>query len=187
MKSDSEYYWIYTNTGNVDIEQMDNKVKALIGANAKVTEFDSNVKNVISSVEAFPMVMNLLLLVFLTVSGIIIFNTTIIDVKNSTKVYGILKAVGFSNSFIVRVLLIKVLVVSVISVILGFILNMLTMNVIMDAVFALTPFSSINMPVLFNGIKSGILVVLFILVGIVSTLVPSRKISSVSPKQLISE
>jgi len=77
--------------------------------------------------------------------------------------------------------------ISVISVILGFVLNMLTMNVIMDAVFALTPFTSINMPVLFNGAKSGILIILFIMVSIISTLIPSRKISSVSPKQLISE
>jgi len=57
------------------------------------------------------MVMNLLLIVFLIVSGIIVLNTAIIDIKNSTKVYGILKAVGFSNSFIVRVILIKALMI----------------------------------------------------------------------------
>jgi len=50
MKSDGEYYWLYTETGDVDIEEMDSTIKALVGVNAKVTEFDSNVKNVVSSV-----------------------------------------------------------------------------------------------------------------------------------------
>jgi len=54
-------------------------------------------------------------------------------------------------------------------------------------VFKVTPFSSIELPVIFDVVGSFVLLVLFVVIGTIGTLIPSRKIGKISPRQLIAE
>ncbi len=187
LMAKGKLFWVFTDEDTVIIEDIDAKVKKLLGDQATVSKYDSNVKNILSTVSSFPVVINSLLLVFLIVSGVIILNATIMDINNSTKDYGIMKAIGCSKGLITRVLVIRTLLMTVIGTILGFIANFLSMNSVMQGIFKVTPFSSIELPVIFNAPGSFVLLVLFILIGIIGTLIPARKIGKISPKQLIAE
>lgn len=187
LKQYDGIYWAYTDDMTVTIDEMDTTIKSLIGEEALVTRYDSNVKNILSTISSFPMIIQLLLIVFLTVSGVIILNSTIMDINNSTKIYGIMKATGFNKGLITKILVIRTLLMTSIGVILGFLANLLTMNSVMQGVFKVTPFSSIELPVIFNTVGSFVVIILFIVIGIIGTLIPSRKIGRISPKQLIAE
>ena len=166
---------------------MDNKVKNVLGEDAAVSKYDSNVKNILSTVSSFPIIIQSLLIVFLVVSGVIILNATIMDINNSTKDYGIMKAIGYDKGIISRVLVIRTLIMTAIGTIIGFILNMMSMNGVMQAIFKITPFSSIELPVIFDFTGSLLLLALFVIIGTIGTLIPARKIGRISPRLLISE
>lgn len=187
LEHNSGIFWAYSNDENLTIDEMNTKVKNLVGKELTVSRYDSNVKNMISTVSSFPMIIKSLLLVFLIISGVIILNSTIMDINNSNKVYGIMKSTGFSNRQITGILVIRTTIMTLVGAVLGFILNLLTMNMVMQGVFRVTPFSSIELPVIFDAVGSFVLLVLFIIIGIVGTLIPSRKIGRISPKQLIAE
>lgn len=187
LNQNNGLYWVYSNEESILIEEMDTKVKNIIGEEATVSRYDSNVKNILSTVSSFPMIIQSLLFIFLVVSGVIILNSTIMDINNSTKVYGIMKATGFSKGQIAKILVVRTLLMTIVGAIVGFIVNLLTMNSVMQVVFNATPFSSIELPVIFHGIGSLLLLVLFIAIGIIGSLIPSRKIGKISPKQLIAE
>lgn len=187
LNQNNGLYWVYSNEKSILIEEMDAKVKNIIGEEATVSRYDSNVKNILSTVSSFPMIIQSLLFIFLVVSGVIILNSTIMDINNSTKVYGIMKATGFSKGQITKILVVRTLLMTIVGAIVGFIVNLLTMNSVMQVVFNATPFSSIELPVIFDGMGSLLLLVLFIAIGIIGSLLPSRKIGKISPKQLIAE
>lgn len=187
LDTNGKLFWIYSSEKRVIIEEMDNKVKTVLGQDATVSKYDSNVKNILSTVSSFPIVIQSLLVIFLVVSGVIILNATIMDINNSTKDYGIMKAIGYDKGIITRVLVIRTLIMTAIGTIIGFILNMISMNSVMQAIFKVTPFSSIKLPVIFDFAGSLSLLVLFVIIGIIGTLIPARKVGRISPRLLISE
>jgi putative ABC transport system permease protein len=187
MKQGNGFYWIYSHSGNVIIEKMDEKAKIIFGADASVTQYDSNTKNIISTTEMFPAVINSLLVVFLIVCAVIILNFTMMDINHSTRTYGIMKTIGFSNGNITKILIIKTLILTSIGTVVGVVANILTANSVMQGVFSLTPFSSIELPVIFDVSGSLIIALLVLIVSVIGTLIPARKVAVVSPKQLISE
>jgi len=180
-------FWVYSGKENVMIDEMETKIKNLLSEETTVSRYDPNVKNILSTVSSFPIIIQSLLLIFFVVSGVIILNSTIMDINNSTRVYGIMKATGFGERLITRILVIRTLIMTVVGATLGFAANLLTMNSVMQGVFKVTPFSSIELPVIFGAVGSFIILILFIAIGIVGTLIPSRKIGRISPKQLITE
>lgn len=181
------FYWVYSASPEVVIEDMDRTVKDLLGNGATVSRYDSNIKNILSTVETFPLVINTLSIVFLSVCAVIILNFTMMDINHSTRVYGIMKATGFSNGQIKRILLIRSLLLTGIGTLFGGVASVLTVNRVMHGIFSLTPFSSIELPVLFDSLGSLVLILLFFLVTMVGTLIPARRVESISPKQLIAE
>jgi putative ABC transport system permease protein len=168
-------YWAYTEE-DVVIDEMDTQVKNLVGEEVTVSRYDSNVKNILSTVSSFPIIIQTLLLIFLVISGVIILNSTIMDINNSNKVYGIMKSTGFSNGLITKILVIRTMLMTAVGAIIGFVANLLTMNLVMQGVFEVTPFSSIKLPVIFEAGGSLVLLVIFIVIGIVGTLIPSKKL-----------
>ena len=181
------YFWVYFDSDDTNYNDVKSRIINVMGEGTTVEVFDSNISNVISTVSAFPTVVSLLSIVLLIVSGIIIFNSIIIDINNSTKVYGIMKATGFSKEFITRMLIIRGLLTTSIGIVIGLAANVLTMDALMNTVFKFTPFSSISMPVLFNLKGCVVLAILFVIITIISTLIPSKRIGAISPKQLIAE
>jgi ABC-type antimicrobial peptide transport system permease subunit len=179
--------WFEPTKLNVIIEKMDEKAKIIFGADASVTQYDSNTKNIISTTEMFPAVINSLLVVFLIVCAVIILNFTMMDINHSTRTYGIMKTIGFSNGNITKILIIKTLILTSIGTVVGVVANILTANSVMQGVFSLTPFSSIELPVIFDVSGSLIIALLVLIVSVIGTLIPARKVAVVSPKQLISE
>lgn len=181
------YFWVYFESEDTNFEDVKSGIIDVLGDGTMVELYDSNISNVLTTVEAFPMVISILSIVLLVVAGIIIFNAIIMDINNSAKVYGIMKATGFSKVFITRMLIIRGLLTTSIGIVIGLTANVLTMDLLMDMVFKLTPFSSISMPVLFNLKGCVILGTLFVVITIISTLIPSKRIGKISPKQLIAE
>jgi len=101
--------------------------------------------------------------------------------------YGLLKATGFSNTSISKILMIKSLVITTIGICLGFVLQVSTINVILDGIFSVTPFASTKLPVKVDVSGSLVLVVLFIIISLIATFMPARKIRTISPKILMTE
>ena len=180
-------YWVYFESEGIDYLDVKDEILNVVGDDTVVEEFDSNISNVLSTLEAFPTVVSLLSIVLLVVAGIIIFNSTIMDINNSTKVYGIMKATGFNNNFITKMLVIRGLMITTMGITVGLIANILTMDALMIGVFKVTPFSSISMPVLFNLKGCMLLIIFFLVITVFATLIPSKRIDTISPKQLIAE
>jgi len=180
-------FWVYSNQEHVIIEDMERTIHGLVDDTVSVSRYDADTKNVLSTIEAFPMMIKSLLVIFLIICGVIILNSTIMDISNSTRSFGIMKAIGYSNSSITKIMVIKSVIVTSIGVIIGFVLNLLTANSMMQAVFNITPFSSIKFPVLFDLGGSILIMGLFILIAIIATLIPARRVNQISPKMLITE
>ncbi|MDA3846904.1 MAG: FtsX-like permease family protein [Vallitaleaceae bacterium] len=180
-------FWVYSNEEHVIIEEMEKTIGALVDEPVSVVKYDANVKNVLSTIEAFPIMIKSLLVIFLIICGVIILNSTIMDISNATRSFGIMKATGYSNSSITKIMVIKSVIVTGFGVVIGFVLNLLTADIMMQGVFSLTPFSSITLPVLFDFSGSILIMGLFILIAIIATLIPARRVSQISPRILITE
>ena len=183
----SNNYWVYSNDEHVIINNIEKEISDIVDYEITVNKYDSDMMNVLSTIDLFPMVMKSLLIVFLIISGVIILNLTIMDIVNSTKAFGIMKATGHSSSSITKMMVIKSVFITTIGVILGFCLNLATANLMMQGIFKLAPIQAIELPILFDSIGSIILMILFIVIAIVATLIPARKISKISPKILMNE
>lgn len=181
------FYWLYMSTENVIIEEIEARIIDELGDEVTVGEFDSDTLQIASTIKTLPVVTNMILTIFLIVCGIIIFNWTFIDISRSTKVYGILKATGFSNRQLKILLIVKSLVLTLIGVLLGYSLCALTVDKTMAAMFAITPFSTIKLPVKFLHGPGIMIISLYGLMALIATLIPARKIGKISPINLISE
>ncbi len=187
LQQNSGYYWMYTSNENVIIEDVEAALSELVEEDLIVTRYDSNIKNALSTLDVFPSIVRTLLIVFLIICAVIIINFTMMDIKNSTRMYGLLKATGFSNTSISKILMIKSLVITTIGICIGFVLQVSTINVILDGIFSVTPFASTKLPVKVDVTGSLVLVVLFIIISLVATFMPARKIRTISPKILMTE
>lgn len=181
------YFWVYLEEGSVIIETVEKEIQASLGDNFQVSLYDANVQNILSTLEAFPMVISMVLILFTVISAIIMVNFTIIDIQHSKRSFGIMKAIGYSNKQIVAILCTRTILLTILGTLLGLLLNSLTMNALMNGIFAITPFSDVQLPVLFNWFLSFAMVFIFIIVNLIATLIPSRNINKISPKQLIME
>jgi putative ABC transport system permease protein len=187
MDLNSGIYWVYSKEEHVIIDEMEDIIGGLVDTDITVSKYDSNVKNILSTIESFPIMIRSLLTIFLIISGVIILNFTIMDIHNSTRSFGIMKATGYSTGSITKMMVIKSVLLTTIGVLLGFVLNLLTVNLVMQGVFSITPFSSITLPVLFDGVGSMIMMGMFVIIAVIATLIPARRISKISPKILMTE
>ena len=185
--SSEGHFWGYFTNPDMEIEDIEIQAKEILGQAADISKYDSDVTNLLMTLESFPMVIKIMLFIFLLVSGIILLNSTIMDINNSIKVYGIMKATGFSKAFISRMLTVRSLILTAIGIAVGFAACMASMNGIMTAVFKITPFSTIRMPVIFDAKGCMYVAILFIAVAIVSPLIATKRLDKITPKQLISE
>ncbi|MBS4537365.1 FtsX-like permease family protein [Clostridium sp. D2Q-11] len=181
------FYWLYMSTENVIMEEIEANVVGVLGNEVAVSEYDSDSLQIINTVKTLPLVTNMILGIFLIVCGIIIFNWTLIDISKSTKVYGILKATGFSNKQMRILLIVKSLTLTVMGVFAGYILCLLTIDKVMTTMFAVTPYRSIKLPVSFIHSQGILIVLLYCVIALIATLIPTKKIASISPKDLITE
>lgn len=180
------FYWVYTRDA-VDMNTFSDQVMQSIGDEAIVTQYDSNVRNVISSLTAFPTVVRILLWMFMAIALVIVLNSTIMDIHNDTRNYGIMKAVGFSRQHIVMILLTKTVLITLLGCALGALGSHLLVDRIMGLVFAITPFASIQLPIITDYAGMAWLLLAFIGVTIAATWMPTGRIGRISPKQLIAE
>ena len=180
------FIWGYGNQ-SVDIDSLNQQVKKDFGDKILIERYDSNVKTILSTLTDFPIVVNTLLVIFVSVCGVIFVNSTIMDVNQDAQVYGIMKATGYSNGMIIKVLLFKTIIMTGIGLVIGFLICLLTMNIIMQGVFNISPFSSIHMPMLLNVGGNLALILIFLIISVIGTLIPARRIIKISPKLLISE
>lgn len=187
LLSSKGYFWGYFEGSEIKIEDVKTDILDIAGDGAKVTKYDNNITFVLSTLESFPLVIMVVLFIFLLVGGIILLNSTIMDINNSVKVYGIMKAMGFSKRFITKMQIIRSLIITIVGVFIGFAVCMLSMNSIMIGVFQMTPFSTISMPVLLDVEGSALIAGLFIFIAVLSPFLATRRLNKISPKQLIAE
>ncbi|QVK17599.1 FtsX-like permease family protein [Mycoplasmatota bacterium] len=180
-------YWVYMETENVIMEDIEESITDVLGDTAIVDEFGSDAQEIINTVKSFPTVTNMILGIFIIVCGIIIFNWTIIDITHSVKTYGILKATGFSNSELRVLLISKSVILTLIGIISGYVLCALTVDKVMVGMLSLTPFSTIKLPVVFSHNQGLLIALLYCLIALIATLIPTKRIASISPKNLIAE
>lgn len=187
VSGENGFYWVYSHQKYDTIEEIETIIRSALSDPLSVSWYDSMMKNVLSTLEPFPVMIIGLLTIFTIISGVIMMNWTMMDINNMTRHIGILKATGFSNSNIVNILLIKSVLLSGVGILMGFILNLLTMNPIMLSVLKLTPFSHMELPAIFDFNGSLLLMGIFLCITIFATIIPSQKINKISPKKLMVE
>lgn len=187
QNSQNGFYWLYMSKKNVILKEIETNIIDVLGDDATVTEFDSGSLQIINTTKLLPAVSNILLTIFLIVCGVIIFNWTIIDITKSVKVYGILKAYGFSNRELRGLLITKSVVLTMIGVFAAYILCFLTIDKVMSLMFAVTPFSTLKLPVVFSHNQGILIALLYFVIALLATLIPTKRIASISPKNLITE
>lgn len=187
LSPDSGMYWLYTKEAEPVIEDIEDSLYELIDYKVKLDRYDPQTKDVIETVAPFPIVIKSLLTIFMVISCVVILNATLMDINEATRSYGILKVIGFSNRSIAFVMIIKSLVLTIFAILLAFLLNMFTANLIMKSLLSMTPFSTLefNISMDYTGCIS--LVLLFVSISVIATLLPARKIQAISPKILMSE
>ncbi len=187
ISQENGYYWVYTDQKNVIIEKIQTQLAAQVPVGMIVSKYDSNITTILSTLEQFPAMVFTVLIVFAVVAGVVIINWTLMDISSMKRFFGILKATGFGNKHIIQMLIIKSMLLTFTGALIGFIVSVWTMNGVMLGIFKLSPFNTIQLPVLFDLKGSLLLMALFLTIAFVATLLPSRKISTISPKQLIAQ
>jgi len=173
--------------GDIDISHLDQEVKRLFGEHMNVNRYNSGHNEILKALEMFPVVIMVLKVLFLVVSCIVFVNLTISDMNHSMRTYGIMKSIGFSNMHIIRALTFKSFIITSVGIIIGTVLSIITLDTMMDMLLKLSPFSSGHIPILFDYNGTAVVCTLFILIGLIGTLIPARRVKKISPKQLISE
>lgn len=178
------FVWGY---GDFEIDKLDQLVKERFGNEASVTRYDGNVKSVLSTVESFPTIIKIILIVLLTICSFVLVNLTIMEVSQDSKSYGIMKVIGFSNTKIQQVLVMKTLLATGIGSIIGLLLSFTSSDFVYQIVFKMTPFPTIKMPIIYDYLGSIIIMMFILVASYVSVWLPSLRIKKISPKQLIAE
>lgn len=162
------------------------KIKALYGSSISIEKEDYASKALKKSTQKVTSVLIYVSVVFLVVCGFAIFNWTLMDVKNASRMYGILKANGMNNFKIMSIVLIKSWIITVLGCAIGIFISLLLASPILlffiSFGFKLTSFV-ITVPWTYALLTS----VLFIATSTVSTLLPALKIGKITPRILIIE
>lgn len=187
LDTDLGFYWVYTKEPITDYDAMNKKISERLNESVQIEEYDSNIGSVKESIAMFPVVMNMLLGIFMIVCAIVCINTSVIDISNSRRVYGIMKAGGFTTHSIKAVLLIKSSILTIVGVLLGYVAATLTKDLIMVLALSVTPFKHTVIAMISDPVMTGVIIIIFIAITIIGTLIPTRRVNRISPKQLISE
>lgn len=165
---------------------VEEKIKKKYADNVGIEKEDFASKSLKNTTQKVTSILLYVSVIFLIVCAFAIFNWTLMDIKNSSKMYGILKANGMSNFKIIRILLFKSWFITLAGCAIGIVMSMLLAAPLLiyfiSFGFKLTSFV-ITVP--FN--LALLISLLFIATSTISTLIPGLRIGKITPRILIVE
>ncbi|MFW6016128.1 MAG: FtsX-like permease family protein [bacterium] len=180
------YYSLKFND-NTNFNELEKQLVKIYGEDIEITHLDKTSEELKSVTEQLPKVFILLLTIFYIVCGAVITNWTLIEIKRSSKMYGILKASGLSNKNVIKMMLAKTLILTTIACVIGFIIGIIIAPIIMKLILAIVPYELTNMNITLSIISSLLTILFYFITTLLATLIPARKISKITPKILIIE
>ncbi|PCI52744.1 MAG: hypothetical protein COB36_14445 [Alphaproteobacteria bacterium] len=131
------------------------------------------------------MVLAFLSLVFLLVSFVSIFNSTVMGINESKKQFGIYKALGFVDHQLSMIMISKSIILCLFAVGIGFGLYFLLTQPAMN--FLAQQIGMPEYPMVFDVMMSLLVVPVLVILSLISVWLPSRRIARIKPRELIVE
>jgi putative ABC transport system permease protein len=117
-------------------------------------------------------------IVVLAIGSLIVFVSMLSSVNERTKEIGVLRAIGFRQSHIVRVILFEALVVSIISGLTGWLIGSLSVSFLAPQLMNIEGFS-------FDPAMLGAATAVALVIGMISSLYPAMKASRLDPSEAL--
>jgi putative ABC transport system permease protein len=147
--------------------------------NAKVSSLQQSVSARAEAVERLTRFASAVSLVVLLIGGLMIFTTMMGAVVERTKEIGVLRAIGFRRSHIIKGLMLEVIVLSGIGGLLGWAAGALS-------AWALLPyFSQTGLPFEVNPAVGAVAVLAALMIGAVSSIYPTLRASRLDPTEAV--
>lgn len=167
-------------------DEVEAKLRSIFGDKVGIEPNDYATKQMRSILDKISSVLFVVCIFFMLLCGFAIFNWTIMEIKSSSRIYGIYKATGMSNSMLMRMLLIKAGILSMLGCLLGSVLSKLFVdNFILFFLNKSFDFSTFSINV--SWVYALLASVIYIIVCAISTLVPAKRIRDIKPRVLIVE
>lgn len=177
---------IVTLAEGVDRSAVMDRLEAAMGAAIDVEPREKFIQSQLDSITlSIGTVLAFLSLVFLLVSGVSIFNSTVMGINESKKQFGIYKAIGFVEGQIRMVMISKSIILGLVSILVGLCLYGLLAEPTMS--YLGQQIGLAEYPMIFDVIGSLLVVPVIILLSVFSVWVPSRRITKIKPRELIVE
>ncbi|MCF8475294.1 MAG: FtsX-like permease family protein [Emcibacter sp.] len=177
---------ILTLEKGVDRSTLMDRLESSLGSAVDVEPREKFIQSQLQSITlSIGMVLAFLSLVFLLVSIVNIFNSTVMGINESKKQFGIYKAIGFVQSQIRLIMVSKSVILGILAIIIGLGLYALLAQPTMS--YLGQQIGMPEYPMIFDVFGSLLVVPVILISNIFSVWLPSRRITKIKPRELIVE
>ncbi len=175
---------IVTLAKDVDRTSFMDRIEAVLGSAVDVEPREKFIQSQLNSLTmSIGMVLAFLSLMFLLVSAVNVFNSTVMGINEGKKQFGIYKAIGFVHQQIRLVMISKNIILGLVSVVIGLGLYVLLTEPTMSYLTRQVGIS--EYPMVFDISGSLMVIPVIIILNILSVWIPSRRIARIKPRELI--
>jgi len=180
-----EGYTVKFSDSTITYEEVENLLNAKYGDQIDIKRLDETSQTVKDMTEQLPPVFLLLIGIFYIVCGASVVNWTIMDIKRSSKMYGILKASGLSNGNIMQMMAVKAVMLTSCACAIGSAAALYAAPSLLRTIFAITPYQITNIQIQPSMVNTIITIMFYLVITLTATLIPARKIRNITPRVLI--
>ena len=137
--------------------------------------------------EKLPLVLDTIVVVLLLICSLIIMIWAMMDIKNSTKYFGVLKSIGLSNRDIVWVMVINSIILTSIGCFIGGVIGIVSADEMLEIGYSITSFKMTSIVTELSISSIIYIMLIYIIVSVIATLIAAIRIKKVSPRVLITE
>lgn len=181
------FYTVSFSDQSIHFEDLKKILFSEYGDKMDVKRLDDHSAGIKGMLDQLPSVFLLLIITFYVVSGAAVMNWTMMDIKRSAKMFGLLKTSGFSNRQIIGMLMTKTLIITLFASMIGFILAINLAPYFLEVLIMITPFQISNLTLQLSVHSAVMTVGLYFFITIIATILPARRIRKITPRVLIIE
>ena len=184
-KFDCHQYAIQLNDNsdiNVESFKLDYSTNPNISFSITKENISKNMGSVISGVSLGVAMMSIMFTIILL---IILYNITVLCISNEKDVYGVVKVCGMIPTQIHKSILYRTITIFVISALIGVPLSIFVTPIIMNTF--MVSMGILRYPISFNLLYSAIALLILLALIVVTTLIPARSYTQISPRSLLTE
>lgn len=179
------YYTVKFSDRRADFDGVKATLYSKFDGKVEVMRLDDIAETVKGLTDQLPLIFISLLGIFYIVCGAAVVNWTIMDIKRSSKTYGILKVSGLSHNQIIQMIVFKGMLLTLAASFVAAVVGSFAAPYLLKGIMYFTPYQIINIQFHISIITIFLTVGFYLIITLIATLLPAGRIKKITPRILI--